>query len=363
MSKTVKQRRIFKKSSASSSEWVIFLKSPTPANQRATFTIQKRPRKNSSAKGYQTVHSETLDSINKSYREKKLTFEAAKALAQELVASMRGTTAILHHAGNMKFLEAYWESEYADRDLVDQNEAKQRLTRAIEALGHYSIFEASRAEMQAEVDQRYQGNTQRRIISTLNQLLPHANRDFKLRRAREELKKVSYMTPKELDMVLSQIEEPQLKLIFEVAFGTGLRLGEIFAIEPKDVKKKSLSVSRQVDRAHKIRATKNRRSREVYVIPEFMKGVREWAGLPFEEKMKWRDVIFSLLTRKFTKGRFKFHDLRHSYAVYLVSKGAGLTLVKDSLGNSLAVAEKYYAGFILTPESIDLLDSIITKNS
>ena len=41
----------------------------------------------------------------------------------------------------------------------------------------------------------------------------------------------------------------------------------------------------------------------------------------------------------------KFHDLRHSYAIYLLSLGMSLERVAQSLGNSIQFCQQYYVGF------------------
>ena len=49
----------------------------------------------------------------------------------------------------------------------------------------------------------------------------------------------------------------------------------------------------------------------------------------------------------------------NSYTIVLVSRGVSLSLVAQSLGNSVSVCEKYYTGFVLTNESIDYIRKLV----
>ena len=56
----------------------------------------------------------------------------------------------------------------------------------------------------------------------------------------------------------------------------------------------------------------------------------------------------------------KWHDLRHSYAIFLLTKGVPIQLVAQSMGNSVSVCEKHYAGFVLTDVGISAINNILT---
>src|SRR5690606_19972580 len=89
--------------------------------------------------------------------------------------------------------DKYWAEEYSNRSLNEPDAARNRLLRAIRALGHLSLRSSSREEMQAFIDQNYKGNKQRAIVSALNQLLRWMGRDIRLRKTREEIKPIKYL--------------------------------------------------------------------------------------------------------------------------------------------------------------------------
>jgi integrase len=357
-----KPKRILKNSSATSGDGVIFLKSPSPKNGRATFAIVRRKRVKGKTVN-ETLKPEALIAINEQFTSKKITFEQARLLAQEVVHTLTPPkTAVLHNEANLKILNDYWADQYEERDIVDPASARNRLVRAVEAVGHYSLLSASKAELQKEIDSRFKGNKQRVIVSALNQILSWLKRGIKLKKNREEFARVRHITREELDQLLSHIQHPVLELFHRVAFGTGLRYGELFSILPEDVGAESIKLSYQYDRDGTQRATKNRRVRKAFILPEFHKDVVQLANLTIEERLQYRNFPISKVTQKAAKKIGKscsFHDLRHSYAIYLISKGASLTLVSQSIGDSIKVTEQYYAGFVLTPESIQLLSSIL----
>lgn len=71
---------------------------------------------------------------------------------------------------------------------------------------------------------------------------------------------------------------------------------------------------------------------------------------------------FALACKKLFKDKTKhckWHDLRHSYAVLLIGRGATITLVAQSMGNSVKVCEEYYSGYVLTSEGIETLSKIV----
>ncbi len=223
----------------------------------------------------------------------------------------------------------------------------------------------ARVGIQQEIDRRFKGNKQRSIVSALNQLLKFTGRNIKLREAREEIAHVSYISENELELLLTQIEDEKFRLMHEVAFATGLRAGELFGLLPEHIKEDYIEVGSQIDVSRIRRHVKNRKPRKAYMLPGYEKKIREWAKIPIEERLKFRNRSIARITRtasrKALKKEITFHALRHSYAIYLVSKGVGLTHVAQFIGDTLKVTERYYSGHVSTPESIQLVKTILKR--
>ncbi|MCC7405816.1 MAG: hypothetical protein IT288_15555 [Bdellovibrionales bacterium] len=58
-----------------------------------------------------------------------------------------------------------------------------------------------------------------------------------------------------------------------------------------------------------------------------------------------------------------FHAIRHCYAIHLISRGVSMSLVAQLLGNSLSVCRRHYAGFELTTDSIEAINTIMKRSA
>ena len=144
------------------------------------------------------------------------------------------------------------------------------------------------------------------------------------------------------------------------------RTGELFAIIPKSIRSNIVLVQNQIDREGNKRDTKNRIVRKAFIIEAGRSKIIQWASL---NKTNYRNIKFSNVIRSACQKAFPddkqkwvvFHDLRHSYAIHLLSKGISLSLVAQSLGNSVIVCQENYAGFSLADESIDAIEIQMKK--
>lgn len=272
---------------------------------------------------------------------------------------------------NFKILEDYWDSEYAHRDIIAPEDRKSALKRAVAGVGSLSLAVATRSELQIAVNRHFtDNNKQRPAVASLNQILKWLGRGFTLNKQREVKRDVSYLTLEEFEKVIAHIspqkpEDAMFIALCKAAFATGCRLGELFTLTRSKYHGSFIWVKTQLDENDKERATKTRKERKAFVIKERREWIEEW--LDIEDKAKIRHMNHAAKLRRACRKAFpsqnakhcKFHDIRHSYAIYLLQvKHASLTLVALSLGNGQLVCEKYYGGFILTDYGIDYLDRL-----
>jgi integrase len=188
--------------------------------------------------------------------------------------------------------------------------------------------------------------------------------------ARKERKDVAYLTKAEVEKLIAKLPEPH-KTLAAVAFYTGLRRGEIFALEPSSLKRDTIDVHAQLHLVSgDMRLPKNGKKRKAFIIPGGEIWVKKWLKMKTatrlnpkteeEENLYKPNLGLSQMIRKHSGGK-RFHDLRHSYAVYLISKGLSLDWVAQSLGNSRDVCERHYATHILQQDSIDLMRAALKK--
>jgi integrase len=140
----------------------------------------------------------------------------------------------------------------------------------------------------------------------------------------------------------------ELSAAYLVAVRTGIRLGELLALEWSDIdwNKRAMEVSKTYDyRLKKTRLPKNKKTRTVDLTPstvEALRGLRKQrkvasiSGLIFTNE-KGKRLIYNFLERKVKEVSprpIRFHDLRHTYATLRIAKGDNIVDVSKQLGHS-----------------------------
>lgn len=343
-----------------------------PGKGRKSFIILRLDVKNG-IKKTKKVKSEALDAVNAAYLSGTKPLDTCTLLVKEIIQNLyteleRLHPKVVHNSANRVLFEKFWATEYQSRDLVDPTSAKNDFKRAIEAVGELSLYTATAADLQNKVAENVSGNAQRRVVTNLNALLEFIGRDIQLRKNKKKKAAVKHLSLKDFQKILSYIEDPDVRLLTESAFGCGGRTGELFAIRPERIRSAFVMLHTQIDRELEDRETKNRIERKAFIIPEFRKSLATWAAV--ENKEQYRNIKLAEVVKAACKKAFPtdsskyitFHDLRHSYAIHLLSKEVTLDLVSQSLGNSIIVCQEYYAGFVLTDEGIESISRKFQKS-
>lgn len=195
-------------------------------------------------------------------------------------------------------------------------------------------------------------------------------REIKLDRRPSAGDEWTYLELHELAAILALDLPAQSRAAIEWAALTGLRQGELAALQWDDVDEAAgtIRVRRSWDRA----ATKTGRARLVTLIPEALAAVARWRS----ERARGEALVFprspgrmwsrgwdwgwgdrrgdrkDIPTQAGIRRRVRFHDLRHTHASHLVSGSWSvgpwaLELVRDQLGHSSIEETERYAH--LTP--------------
>jgi integrase len=133
--------------------------------------------------------------------------------------------------------------------------------------------------------------------------------------------------------------------IWLVALFTGMRSGELYALEWSDVdfEAKMISVTKQWTNKCGITPTKTRRNRVVPVSDELLKFLREYRmkrqGNELLPKFpEWENGEQAQVTREFCMSigitPVKFHDLRATFITNLLSRGVPLGVVMSIVGHT-----------------------------
>ena len=158
--------------------------------------------------------------------------------------------------------------------------------------------------------------------------------------------RVRYLTSDELSRFWEALKEspPHFQALVKIAFYTGMRKSEILSLKWKNIDWKNRTIvvietknnERRVipmnDEVYKVLLglARHIRSEYIFVNPE--------TGKPYVcFKRAWR----TLLKRAKIKD-FRFHDLRHNFASYLVMSGTDIRAVQELLGHkTLRMTQRY----------------------
>lgn len=142
-----------------------------------------------------------------------------------------------------------------------------------------------------------------------------------------------YLTPMEVRKLMSVCDVEARKAI-ELAAYTGLRRGEILGLTDKNIRKGCIILDAN---------TKTGKPRIIPVPPGFK------IRIPVIGAEKLR-LEFERARKSIGRPDIRFHDLRHTYASWLVQSGAALTTVRDLLGHTTLSMTSRYAH--LAPQTL-----------
>lgn len=325
-----------------------------------------------------------VDSINKNFHDGIISLSNAetlfKDLKEKLDAKNKVKSAVLKDSSiskiNEKIFNNFWESVYVAKPISDKDSARYDILKAIRLIEPLALNTATAEEIQKQLSKKCTNNKEhRRAIVRLKQLLKFLKRDVSIHKPEEDYTEIQYLTKTEFDKVLKFIEDPTLNDLATVLFSTGVRKSEALALRQSDLKGHYLLVDKQLQRGKLNKETKevsqprlknpkrNKKGR-VLVLPFGLEALKRW--LKVEDKDLYRSAIFDSLeiacSKAFPNDKSKWvgvHDLRHSHAIYLLSKGASLTQVALNLRNTIEVCQKYYTGYAHTDDTIEALKKMI----
>ncbi len=153
--------------------------------------------------------------------------------------------------------------------------------------------------------------------------------------------------------------------LFLCAVRTGLRLGELLALQWPDVDFNGRFI--EVRRNHVLRALQRTRKKET--LKNGWGSVPDWifcteSGGPLDGD-NLRHRVFYKLLEKAELRRVRFHDLRHTFASLLLQNGESPAYVKEQMGHfSIQVTVDIYGHLIpgANRQAVDRLDDATRRN-
>jgi integrase len=161
----------------------------------------------------------------------------------------------------------------------------------------------------------------------------------KLKKKRVE-GRIRFLTHEEADRLLEACKKHKhwYETVY-IALYTGLRKREIRTLRSEDVRDGMLYVRAEVSKSKKVRRIP---------LTKELTAFFETAGFNYDFVF---DRAFRRIVRSLGIKDFHFHDLRHTFASWLVQKGVDLYIVKELLGHSSIVMTQRYAH--LTRQHLD----------
>lgn len=207
--------------------------------------------------------------------------------------------------------------------------------------------------------QEYSPTYLRMIQNQLTALFNHAERFYDLRdnpckkvdkMGRSNAKELNFWTKDEYEVFLETFAEgdEMYRLIFQMLFWQGCRIGEALALTSSDIdlEKATISVTKTYYRRNKtdyITSPKTESSNRKITIPKFLQGeIKEYLDRQYELAPDER--IFPITDRAVQKKMkqkteeaklkpIRVHDLRHSHIALLIEKGLQPLVIAQRVGH------------------------------
>ena len=166
---------------------------------------------------------------------------------------------------------------------------------------------------------------------------------------KSKAEEMDFWTGEEFRKFIDSVMNKRLSyMAFMTLYWTGMRLGELLALNPKDVdlKKRTISITKSYQRLGKkdvITPPKTPKSKRVITIPEFLAAdIKDYMDSLYD--LQEDDRLFPItkyyLEHEMQRGikesgvkRIRVHDLRHSHASMLIELGFSLLEIANRLGH------------------------------
>lgn len=209
------------------------------------------------------------------------------------------------------------------------------------------------------MNREYSPTYLRMIQNQLTALFNHAERFYDLRdnpcnkvdkMGRSNARELNFWTKDEYEVFIKGFgaEDEMYRIIFQMLFWLGCRIGEVLALTASDIdlENGTISVSKTYFRRNKtdyITSPKTESSNRKITIPKFLKGeIKEYLDRQYE--MAPEDRIFPITDRAVQKKMkqkteeamlkpIRVHDLRHSHIALLIEKGLQPLVIAQRVGH------------------------------
>lgn len=174
---------------------------------------------------------------------------------------------------------------------------------------------------------------------------------------KSKAEEMDFWTGEEFRKFIDSVMNKRLSyMAFMTLYWTGMRLGELLALNPKDVdlEKRTITITKSYQRLGKkdvITPPKTPKSKRVITIPEFLVAdIKDYIDSLYE--LQENDRLFPItkyyLEHEMQRGikesgvkRIRVHDLRHSHASMLIELGFSPLEIANRLGHEKVESLRY----------------------
>ncbi len=334
---------------------------------------------------WQTLNTEEIRSLNEKFLSCEISYSECEKEFKNIVDSIykaRDSHADSYLQANKVLLDEYYAFKYLKKSRQRRlakstiQSAYNDLTRAILSIGDLDLRYAPIEKIQERTDSYFEDKPNviphTKAVMRLNALMRFCGRPLTdvLESMPEEHYEVKNLGHDEFLQVLEYLD-PICRALSSIAYYTGLRIGEIFALKRKNLTFMkdgiSLNIASQMYRDGSYGLPKRRKVRRTFGFIECKKDLLMWVTIDEQERLKlrqrkfWREVKLGCKAADVSQ-EISFKDWRHCYAINLLNNGATLSQVAQNLGNSEQVCRKHYTGFVMTHDGIERMADLV-KNS
>jgi site-specific recombinase XerD len=182
------------------------------------------------------------------------------------------------------------------------------------------------------------------LVNALNYYYRHVennrNIELKLPRPKNEKKLRVIFTPEECAAIFTSIDNPKHKLALMIAYGAGLRVGEVVTLKWGDILMAEQKIHVKNGKGKKDRMVMLPYSvlvmlenyRALYPGNDYVFG-GQFAGVHYS-KGSVQKVMAAALEKSGLSKKGSVHNLRHSFATHLIESGTDIRYIQELLGHS-----------------------------
>lgn len=208
-------------------------------------------------------------------------------------------------------------------------------------------------------EQGYSPTYLRMVQNQLTALFTHATRIYGLhnnpcvkvrKMGKSDADTLNFWTKAEYDLFIASFREDDwYKVLFEVLFWTGCRIGEVLALSSADInmKERQIYISKTYHRMHKqdiITKPKTENSIRTIDIPQFLVDeIEDYKKKRYDLQTEDRlfpvvaEAVQHKLKRQIEKAgvkKIRVHDFRHSHVAFLIDQKVEPLMIKERCGHS-----------------------------